>query len=153
MQMNRVTEGCCLIATAVAIKSLLLLCPDVWILPLFCRVPASLAAWWFHTSLDPNTLTYEVDGVLFEMARSCSAENFFAICFTLLIWRAPKWCVIAFPLTLLLNSLRAILTATLTLAFHGWRFEGLVHLTAGASLFMGTLYLLWILTERKRHVD
>ncbi len=151
--MTRFAQGFGFIATAIAMKLLLQFLPDAFILPLFCRVPATLAAWWFHVPLETATLTYVVDGITFEMARSCSAENFFAICLSLLIWRAPKWCWGAFPLTLLLNSLRAILTATLTLVFHGWRFEGLVHLTAGASLFMGTLYLLWTLTERKSNVD
>jgi hypothetical protein len=152
VHVTRFAQGFCLIVTAVAIKFLLQLLPDAIILPLFCRPPATLAAWWFQVPLEAHTLTYIVDGITFEMARSCSAERFFAIATALLIWRAPKWCWGAFPLTLVLNSLRAILTATLTLIFHGWRFEGLVHLTAGALLFISTLYLLWILTERHHHV-
>jgi hypothetical protein len=148
---NRIQQGIAIIATAIAIHLLLFTLPDTLILPLFCRTPATVAAWWFHVPLDIHTLTYTVNGITFEMARSCSAENFFAIATALLIWRAPKWCWGALPLTLILNSLRAILTATLTLACRGWRFEGLVHLTAGATLFIGTLYLLWILTERHPH--
>ena len=49
------------------------------------------------------------------------------------------------------TSNRAILTATLTLTVHGTRWDARVHLVAGASLFIGTLYLLWILTESHRH--
>lgn len=140
-----------MIATAVVLHLILQALPDAFVLPLFCRIPATVAAWWFHVPLELSTLTYKVQGITFEMARSCSAESFFALATALLLWRCPKWSWATLPLTLILNSLRAILTATLTLTFHGTRWDALVHLVAGASLFIGTLYLLWILTESHRH--
>lgn len=139
------------ILTAIVLHAGLQLLPDTWALPCFCRVPATCSAIWFQTTLNTETLTYIVDGISFEMARSCSGEGFFSIAFSLLLWRKPKWCWAALPLTLILNTLRAILTATLTLFLHGNRFESIVHLIAGASIFITTLYLLWFLTGTSRH--
>lgn len=139
------------ILTAIVLHTGLQLLPDAWAIPCFCRVPATCSAFWFQTTLNTETLTYIVDGISFEMARSCSGEGFFSIAFSLLLWRKPKWCWAAFPLTLILNTLRAILTATLTLTLHDSRFESIAHLTAGASIFIGTLYLLWFLTGTSRH--
>lgn len=154
INMLHMTRGISLfgfILTAIVLHTGLQLLPDAWALPLFCRVPATCSTFWFQTTLNTETLTYIVDGISFEMARSCSGEGFFSIAFSLLLWRKPKWCWAAFPLTLILNTLRAILTATLTLTLHGSRFESIVHLIAGASIFIGTLYLLWFLTNKPRH--
>lgn len=149
--MSRGLHLFCFVLTAMAIHCGLQWMPDAWMMPLFCRLPATCAAFWFGVPLDPTSLTYVVNDVPFEMARSCSGEGFFSIAFSLLLWRKPKWCWAAFPLTLILNSLRAILTATLTLTLHGSRFESLVHLTAGAVIFICTLYLLWFLTGTSHH--
>lgn len=151
---NPIRNICSLIGiciTAIALHILLKTLPDNVMLPLFCRVPAEAAALWFNAPLSLPSLTYTVNDLTFQMARSCSGETFFSIAFAILLWRRPCWSLAAYPLTLFLNSLRAILTATLTLHLHGWRFEGLAHLVAGATLFIGTLYLLWALTERTHH--
>ena len=149
--MKRLKQPLTIIATALLLQWVLERLPDALMLPLFCRVPATFAAAWFNVPLEVNTLNYTVNDITFEMARSCSAETFFSIATAIIFWRNRAWTWCTFPLTLFLNSLRAVLTATLTLTCHGTRLEALIHLVAGAALFIGTLYLLWILTERRRH--
>jgi exosortase/archaeosortase family protein len=138
-------------ATATLLWSGLQLLPNAWIQALFCRIPLEVSAWWFDAPLNRETFTYRIGKITFEMARSCAGEGFFSLCTALLLWRRFKWCWCAFPLTIALNSLRAILTANLTLSLRGWQFESLAHLTAGAATFIGSLYLVWIFTERSCH--
>jgi exosortase/archaeosortase family protein len=138
-------------ATASLLWSGLQFLPDAWIQQVFCRVPLEVTAWWFDAPIDRAEFTYRVGRITFEMARSCAGDSFFSLCAAILLWRSLKWSWVALPLTLVLNTLRAILTATLTLKLRDCPFESLAHLTAGAATFMGALYLVWILTEKRRH--
>ncbi len=125
--------------------------PDSLVLPLFCRLPAEIAAAWFGVPLDRATLTYSFGGNLFEISRNCAATGFFSAAFALLLLRRPKYCWLAYPISLAVNALRIIAASLLTHLLHGFRYERLAHMSLGALLFLSTLLLLWHLTERKTH--
>ncbi len=127
--------------------------PEQIIMTIFCRVPAELVTAWFAVPLNRETLMYTVRGQDFIVSAGCSAIGFAAMLFGLLVTRAPKWCWAAYPLTLLVNSIRILATTFLALLFAGFRYERLLHMMVGATFFITTLTLLWFLTERKYHEE
>ncbi len=125
--------------------------PDGLVELLFCRVPAELTAAWLCVPLDRETLTYIFCEKHFVVARSCAATGFFAAAFALLLVRRARWCWLAYPLTLAINTLRILSATLLAVALDGTRVERFSHLVLGAILFLATLFGLWYLTERKPH--
>ncbi len=134
-----------------ALSSGLSLVPDGVIELLFCRVPAEMATAWFGVPLDRATLTYLFGGQVFEISRRCGALGFFSIVVALFLVRCPKWCWLAYPITLGVNTVRIVAATVLTCLLSGFRYERLVHMALGAILFVGTLLLLWMLSERSGH--
>lgn len=128
--------------------------PDAWYAGLFCRVPAWLAAVYFHAGLDGAALTLG-SGRAVAVTRACGGSDFFALVCAVLTWRAvrrnvaarlPLWWCGAWAYTLLVNGLRVIVTVwTRALAEPSLpeRFYGAVHLVSGVLVFFPALLLLW----------
>ncbi len=131
-----------------ALYLLLSLLPDALIVPLLCRIPAELTTLWLGVPLDRAALTYSLHGQTFLMARSCAAEGFFAMALAFLLCRAPKWWWLAYPLTLLINTMRITATSTLTPLLQTFRYERLLHLSIGTCFFVCALCALWFFLER-----
>jgi len=74
------------VCVVLAVHGLLRMFPDTVVLPLFCRVPAGLAAWYYNAVLEKPELLFSVRGVTFEVARSCAATDFFSMVTGLLVY-------------------------------------------------------------------
>lgn len=114
-----------------------------------CRVPLEGAAAWFGVAPDRAAMTYALGGETFAMTRACAAEGFLAMAVGVMAVRCPRWCWVAYPLTLALNTLRAVAATTAVLALPGFRFERALHLALGTMLFAGVLCGIWLLTEKE----
>ncbi len=144
-------EKLCFLGVVGVTALLLSALPDGIVLPAFCRVPAEIVTAGFGVELERETLMYTVRGQAFVVSRGCAALGFAAMLFGVLVTRAPKWCWLAYPLTLLINAIRILATTLLALVFAGFRYERLLHMAVGASFFITTLVLLWVLTERNSY--
>jgi len=153
-----------------AVWGLLRVCGDAVVVPVFCRIPAGLAAWYYNSVLEKPELLFSVRGVTFEVARSCAATDFFSMVTGLLVYgvfmvatassRCRKGSVngwkpsllslavlpVAWCVTLAANTVRLIFlvpaTAFMYRYFPEWGFAA-SHQAIGTVIFLTSFILLW----------
>ena len=69
---------------------MLRLAPDSFIIPVFCRVPAELAARYYNVALQTPELIFSVRGSVFEVIRPCGATDFFSMVAGLLTYASVR---------------------------------------------------------------
>ena len=113
--------------------------PDAVFMPLFCRLPARIAAGYYGAPLSTPDLAFCARGVGVTVARGCGGAGFFALCAALLA-------------TLSVNAMRIVfivpVTAAARLAPESLRAG--IHMAAGMAVFMSAFAALWVFTERPR---
>lgn len=142
--------------------------PDAVFLPLFCRIPAHLAAAYYQVGLSIPALTFSVYGDVIQVSRSCGASTFFSLCASLLLTRLGQrqhpatggarlkfafhagWFVaVSWALTLFVNSARLVFIVPVTAAayFFPERFGASIHMASGMLVFLCAFVALWFVSE------
>ena len=142
-------------AAFVGLTLLPALLPDMWYSQIFCRVPAWLAAAYYHAALDGAALTLG-SGRVIVVTRECGGSDFFALVCAVLTWHAvrqkdaarmlPLWWCGAWVFTMLVNGMRVIATVwtrAVAESILPERFFGAAHLVSGVLVFFPALALLW----------
>ena len=145
--------------------------PDAVFMPLFCRLPARIAAGYYGAPLSTPDLAFCARGVGVTVARGCGGAGFFALCAALLATRAWERgdfatlrgrlqaagafagaFVAAWLATLSVNAMRIVfivpVTAAARLAPESRRAG--IHMAAGMAVFMSAFAALWVFTARPR---
>ncbi len=133
--------------------------PDTWYSAFFCRVPAWLAAAYYHAGYEGISLVLG-SGRVVTVTRDCGGSDFFALICAVLTWHAvrqngtallPLWWAGAWLFTVSVNGMRVIASVwmrTLAEVFLPERFYGVVHLVSGVLVFFPALALLWWVCSR-----
>ena len=143
--------------------------PDSVFMPIFCYLPARLAAFYYSAPLDVSDLSFAVRGFSITVTRSCGGSGFFALCAALLcvrVWQSvysattrgrlrcaggfvgaliASWC-----LAVGVNAMRIVMIVPVSAAarYVPESFRPGIHMAAGIAAFMGAFVLIWIVTER-----
>ena len=134
---------------------LLRMLPDTTIVPVFCRVPAEVAAGYYSAELQKDGLLFAVNGITFSVARSCAATDFFSMVTGLLLYLCVRRRSVAlmsailpaaWAVTLIANTARLILlvpAAALVYHYLPERTFAASHQALGAFIFLTVFILLW----------
>ena len=133
-------------------KLILAALPDSVVLPLFCRVPAEVAAFYYGVPLDAGTLSFTAKGVTLAVTRACAATDFFALVAAVLVMVRPWHLLSAWAVTLAVNSLRVIALVPVDALFPKDRMP-IVHLLAGVAFFLPAFALVWYLFPTQRRTS
>ena len=134
---------------------LLRMFPESAVVPVFCRVPAELAAGYYNAGLQRPELLFAVNGITFAVERSCAATDFFSMVTGLLTYlclrlRRPALALAILPaawgVTLLANTVRLIFLVPAT----AWVYRSLPertfalsHQAIGTLVFLTLFIILW----------
>jgi len=139
---------------------MLRLAPDAFVIPVFCHIPAALAAWYYNAALQTPELVFSVRGADIEVARTCGATDFFSMLTGLFTYlclkrRSLLLAAIALPAawcaTITANTLRVILLVpgqAMIYHFLPERAHAAGHQAVGTFVFLTLFILLW---EGVRH--
>jgi exosortase/archaeosortase family protein len=127
--------SCC---AALAAWLVLRMLPDSFILPVFCRIPAELAARYYNAELQTPGLLFSVRGTVFEVARTCAATDFFSMVAGLLtyLWLKSSDGILPLPKNKTPQRQDAVVTLLFALA--------ILPLAWGIALFANTIRLIFI---------
>ena len=138
-----------------AVWGALRLAPDAFVVPVFCRVPAGLAAGYYNAPLQTPEMVFTVRGADFEVARPCGATDFFLMVAGLFaylclkrrsLWLGFAALPAAWLVTTFANTLRVILLVpgtTMIYHFLPERFHVAGHQAVGTFVFLTLFILLW----------
>jgi len=136
------------------------LAPDALIVPVFCRVPAGLAAGYYNAPLETPGMVFTVRGTDFEVTRACGATDFFSMLaglFTYLclkrrsVWLGLAVLPLAWFAAVAVNTLRVILLVPgRAMIYHllPERAHVAGHQAVGTFIFLTAFILIW---EGVRH--
>ncbi len=143
-----------------AVRAALSFASDAVVQTLFCLPPGRVAAFYYGVPLDVETVTFTVRGVSMEVTRACAALDYFSLVCGLLVARIvsaaelPRVARVvegaavvplAYVVTIAANSLRLVALAPIDAALPRSAVP-VVHLVAGASVFLGVfIFLYWLL--------
>ena len=149
-----------------AVKLLLTVAPESVICGLFCAVPAHIAAFYYGVPLDSG-LAFTAKGVTLAVTSACAATDFFALiaatrlaaCFlrggvrwtgfgACTWWRAVREILLAWGVTLVVNSLRIIALVPVDALFPKDH-APIVHLLVGVAFFLPVFALIWYSTFKE----
>ena len=143
--------------------------PDDVFLPLFCHLPARLAAFYYRAPLAMPELVFNAHGIAVTVARGCGGAGFFALCAALLgvrAWQGGDFATArgrlraagafagalaaAWIVATAVNAMRIVFIVPVTAAARlvPDAFQAGIHLAAGMVVFMSAFTLLWHVTER-----
>ena len=147
------------LCAAIVLWTILRFLPDSFIVSLFCRIPAELAALFYNAELQKPELLFEARGVVFHVARSCAATDFFVMCSTIDILVCRRFrrtgmsiVLFAYLFTLLVNTIRLIFLVPATAFMYNHlpvKTHAAFHQFAGTIIFLTAFIILW---EFSRHV-
>ena len=150
------------VVTALAVRTLMSFAPDGFVRAAFCLPPARAATLYYGVPLDAETVTFTAHGVSMEVTRACAALDFFSIVFGFLAVaafsfrggsRAARMAALAgvlpatYVVTIVANSLRLIALVPIDAAFPRSAVP-IIHLVAGASVFLGVFVSLYCMLRR-----
>ena len=144
-----------------AVCGLLRALPDAFIMPVFGRVPAELAARYFNAELQTPGLVFSVRGIAYELVRPCAATDFFSMVAGLFAYVVIEWrgslslkcagLLAVFPAawlaTLFTNTLRIILLVparAMVYSYFSERAYGVVQQGVGTVVFLTVFTVLWM---------
>ena len=154
-------------AIVFAVWGMLRLAPDSLIVPVFCRIPAELAARYYNVALQIPELIFSVRGATFEVIRPCGAMDFFSMVSGLLVYGmltirlrnlrtkflaqtgiSVLLCLFALPLawlvTIATNAVRLVfLVPVRALMYHYFSEKAYAAGAFGALVFLTSFILLW----------
>jgi len=145
-------------AIVFAVWGMLRLAPDSLIVPVFCRIPAELAARYYNVALQTPELIFSVRGATFEVIRPCGATDFFSMVSGLLVYgmlmirpqtgMSVLLYLLALPLawlvTIATNAVRLIfLVPVRALMYHYFSEKAYAAGAFGALVFLTSFILLW----------
>lgn len=149
--------GCLAFFAALSVAAAL---PDSIYAFVFCRVPAWVAASYFHAGLEGASLTLG-NGRVVAVTRACGGSDFFALVCGVLTWHAVRRNVTAARLlllwlagwgfTVLVNGMRVVVSVwshAVSTQVAPARFFGAVHLVSGVLVFFPALVFVWWLCGR-----
>ena len=144
--------------------------PDAVFRPLFCHLPARLAAFYYRAPLAMPELVFNAQGVAVTVTRGCGGAGFFALCAALLgvrAWQGGDFATgrgrlraaaafagalaAAWGLATAVNAMRIVFIVPVTAAARLLpdAFQAAIHMAAGMAVFMSAFTLLWVVTERR----
>ena len=126
----------------IGLKAAFAALPDSVVMPLFCRVPAEIAAFYYGVPLDVATLSFTAKDVTLAVARACAATDFFALVASVMVLRSPWHILSAWAVTLAVNSLRVIALVPMEALFPRERLP-VFHLMTGVAFFLPVFALIW----------
>ena len=136
--------------------------PDAFVVPVFCRVPAEVAAQYYNAALQLPELAFAVRGLTVEVIRPCGATDFFSMVTGLFVYlclcrengsrrRSPSRLhflavlPLAWVFTIIANTIRIILLVPVKGWVYHHPFLGRIHLDdrLGTIVFLSLFMLLW----------
>jgi len=144
--------GCCAVFV---VCGCLRLCQGTIILPVFCRIPAEIASRYYNAGLQVPELVFSAHGLVFTVARSCAATDFFSLVTGLLTYlcirKRSAVLALAIPplawvITITANTVRLILLVPATAFMYRYLPEKAFtacHQAIGTLVFLTAFILLW----------
>ncbi|MDR2862851.1 MAG: archaeosortase/exosortase family protein [Puniceicoccales bacterium] len=135
------------------IKLIVASLPDAVFSPIFCKIPAWIAASYFQAGLDGDTLVF-TSGQMVSVTRACGGSDFFALLCAMLSWEAvpermrrlPALLAGAWAVTMFVNGMRVVTsvwTRWFAEAFLPERMDAATHLVSGVLVFFPSLLAVW----------
>lgn len=135
-------------AVCLGVKAVFALLPETVVLPLFCRVPAEAASFYYGVPLNADALSFTAKGVTLAVTRACAATDFFALVSATLVLVHPLHLITAYAFTLVVNTLRIIALVPVDAVFPKENMP-VVHLLTGVAFFLPAFVFIWSVCQRR----